>query len=54
MVGTDTITGCWIGLMSMLITDRTTIQNWFPTVCGANVGGLIGNSSNGYLGTQPI
>ncbi len=51
MVGTNTIIGYWIGLMSILITNWTTVQNWFPTICGVNVGGIIGYSNNGYLGT---
>jgi len=49
VVGTNIITSCWIGCLSLLVNGWTTVGNWFPTRNGIYVGGTIG-----YLGTQYI
>ncbi len=53
MVGNGIVTSWWTSLLSILVTNWTTIGISFPIVYGVNACGTIGCSGTGYacLGT---
>lgn len=40
MVVIEVIAYCWMGPLSLLMTIWTTVENWFPTICGVCISGM--------------
>jgi hypothetical protein len=48
VVGSGVVTYCWIGPLSLLVIDWTSVRNWFPIVRGVYIGGTTSSSCVGY------